>query len=571
MKKSVFLLIALCAVQFSQLANAQLPPDSVVDVWFTSPQQIREFREHLDIWGADLSKGSMVVYLPDGDTSLLAASALRWQVNSRRSQKFIDDRQLERSGGNGIDGFSCYRTVEETFLDLSQLAADNPDLAEWVDIGDSWQKTNASQGFDINAMIITNENSGVTDKTRFMVMAAMHAREYATAELVSRFAEMLVNGYDIDPDITWLLDYTEIHIVPQVNPDGRIIAEQPESRFKRKNDDTEECAAGSILEQGVDLNRNNLVFFGGGASSGNECSDLYRGPSAVSEPETQAIQQYLDSIFPDQRDAAPDDFITPVAADSTGLFISVHSFSELILYPWEGIGGNSGNHSALRSLARKLAFFNRQLFDLSEQYVACQDCLGAASGTTPDYAYGELGVAAVTYELGRNFHEDCSSFEDVIAPDNLNSLLFAAKAARRPYLEPQGPEITDIVIEDAVVAINQPVLVTALASDTRRQHTDNDPDNENVFEPVDAIASAIWTLNTPEFSGGLVSSVAASDGSFDSDTENLSFTVPTTGLPIGRYQVFITASDTSGQQGVPSSVFFTVSDDEAFFIDGFEE
>ena len=54
--------------------------------------------------------------------------------------------------------------------------------------------------------------------------SAIHAREYTTAELTTRFAEHLVNNYNVDADITWLLDHFELHLVPQANPDGRKIA-----------------------------------------------------------------------------------------------------------------------------------------------------------------------------------------------------------------------------------------------------------------------------------------------------------------------------------------------------------
>ncbi|MEZ4615683.1 MAG: hypothetical protein R2867_09240 [Caldilineaceae bacterium] len=43
----------------------------------------------------------------------------------------------------GIPGFPCYRTVEETYADLQDLATSHPTLARWVDIGDSWDKSTA--------------------------------------------------------------------------------------------------------------------------------------------------------------------------------------------------------------------------------------------------------------------------------------------------------------------------------------------------------------------------------------------------------------------------------------------
>jgi carboxypeptidase T len=54
-------------------------------------------------------------------------------------------------------------------------------------------------------MVVTNENIA-GPKPRFFLMGAIHAREYATAELAIRFAEQLVEGYGTDPEATWLLD-----------------------------------------------------------------------------------------------------------------------------------------------------------------------------------------------------------------------------------------------------------------------------------------------------------------------------------------------------------------------------
>ena len=39
-----------------------------------------------------------------------------------------------------IPNFTCYRTVEETYASLANIAQGSPQLAEWLDIGDSWQK-----------------------------------------------------------------------------------------------------------------------------------------------------------------------------------------------------------------------------------------------------------------------------------------------------------------------------------------------------------------------------------------------------------------------------------------------
>jgi len=69
-------------------------------------------------------------------------------------------------------------------------------------------------------MKITNQAIQI-DKPKLFIIASIHAREYTPAELALRYAEYLLNNYGLDADVTWVIDYHEIHIMFQANPDGR--------------------------------------------------------------------------------------------------------------------------------------------------------------------------------------------------------------------------------------------------------------------------------------------------------------------------------------------------------------
>ncbi len=200
--------------------------------------------------------------------------------------------------------------------------AARPDLAALVDIGDSWEKATpgGAPGYDLLVLVLTNQ-AIPGPKPRFFLHGAIHAREYTTVELGLRFAEELVAGYGTDADATWLLDEHEIHLLIQANPDGRKQAEAGLSW--RKNTNGDYCGPTSN-SRGADLNRNLEVKWGC-------CDDTYRGAAPASEPETMAIQAYMRTIFPDQRGPLPSD---PAPADATGLYIDLHSYSELVLWPW---------------------------------------------------------------------------------------------------------------------------------------------------------------------------------------------------------------------------------------------
>jgi hypothetical protein len=236
---------------------------------------------------------------------------------------------------------------------LAALAAANPGLAEWTDIGDSWDKVTGGgpAGYDIFVLRLTNE-SIPGDKPTFFLMAEIHARELVTAETAARLAEYLLANYGVDPDITWLLDYYKIYIVPMTNPDGRKMAETGDWWLKNTDSDDGCTNPGSW---GTDLNRNHSFKWNMGGSSGAPCDEVYHGPSAGSEPEVQAIQNFVLTIFPDQRGPGDSD---PAPVDTTGLFITLHSYSQLVLWPWGWTSADSPNHTQLQTLGRKMAYFN---------------------------------------------------------------------------------------------------------------------------------------------------------------------------------------------------------------------
>ncbi|GAB4201999.1 MAG: hypothetical protein Tsb002_38710 [Wenzhouxiangellaceae bacterium] len=551
------LLIAVTSPVYSGVQPSTHADQLVVEVWLQAPSQLQTLREYYDVWARNHHSGGWWVRLPASELSRLESLNIAYAIDHRRTAELQTAWPRTAAGAETIGGFPCYRTVERTLADMATLAATHPELAELRDIGDSWRKTVAQGGDDILALVLSNrELAG--PKPALVIAAAIHAREYATAELAMRFAEDLLNGYGVDADATWLLDEYAIHIVPQLNPDGRAVAEQSDTRFKRKNDDAGFCS-GDVLGRGIDLNRNSTVLWGGGGTSTSQCSDIYRGPTPASEPETLAIENYLSTVFTDQRPGAADNLTIPAADASEGLFISLHSFSELVLFPWEGVSDNSGNHSGLRTLARKLAFYNG--------YFACQDCLGVAAGTTVDYAYGEFGVAAYTFEIGTSFFQSCASFNASVLPDNLAALRYAAKAARRPYQQGATPEAVELSLSAASVDQGVAVELGAQISDARRR-TQSD-DGGEPGDNIHPVSGAYYTIDIPEWRGATLIPMQPQDGLFDSVTETVTASIDTAALTVGRHRLFVYGEDSDGI-GVPSAIFLEVLNNEQLFADGFE-
>lgn len=251
----------------------------------------------------------------------------------------------------------------------------------------------------------------------------------------------------------------------------------------------------------------------------------------------------MSSIFADQRgpldtDAAP--------ATTTGLMISLHSYSPLVLYPWGWSANAAPNLAQLRTLGRKFGFHNN--------YPVCQAplCLYAASGTSDDWAYGTLGIAGYTFEMGTQFFQDCASFEATIAPDNLAALRTAFKHARRPYQTPSGPDAVTVTVSASPVTAGTVVTLTASVDDTR--YDSNGYGNE----PSQAIAAARYSIGAASWSGAPLTAMTATDGVFDATVEGVTTNIDTTGWAPGRYLIMVEGQDAASNWGAPTGVFLDV-------------
>ncbi len=459
-------------------------------------------------------------------------------------------------GIESISGYSCYRTVEETYATMDALAAAHPNLARVVDIGPSWLRTrNPGAGYRMRVLRLNNSGTDafIPNKPNMVVFGSIHAREYTPAEVLTRFGEWLVTGYGIDSQATWLLDNFRFHLVLQANPDGRKKAEAGLSWRKNVDNLNGTCSANAY---GVDLNRNFPFRWNSasGGSSGNPCLGNYRGPVRASEPETAGMLRYVAGIpdsagvyrggvLPDRRGDAT---ISPAPSDYGGMFIDLHSYARMVLWPWSHTSTAPPNAVPLRTLGRRLAWFNGYS---PRQWTG----LYVADGTTTDTVYGLLGAPSYTMEMGVGFFESCSTFQGSTLPQNLNALKYAARNLWSPYNYPSGPDTTSIGISPARVNSGTPVVVTSRFDDSRFNQSQGS-------EAVHRIASGRAYLNQRPWSPGATGfAMLPTDGAFNSGAETARATLSTSGLRIGRHIVFVRGTDSSNRAGTADAVLFTVA------------
>jgi carboxypeptidase T len=550
--------------QTQQDIQAELAAENIYNVYIPNRAMARKaaITFHHALLESNYDAGYLVMELDAQDLSRLQSFGFR----IARADQFIAKRReflaqmnqaavrrqqqeglasTEPIGVQSIPNYSCYETVEETYAAAQGFTTSYPTLATWIDAGNSWEKSVSLGGYDIYVLKLTNQNVA-GPKPKLFVNSAIHAREYTTAPLNLAFARWLLEGYGVNADATWILDHHEIHLMLHTNPDGRKKAETGLSW--RKNTNQNYCGPTSNT-RGADLNRNFTSSWnstGGQGSSGNQCDLTYRGPSAGSEPETQAIEAYVRSLWPDLRGPAKTD---AAPADTSGIHIDVHSYSQLVLWPWGDTNTPAPNGIALQTLGRKFAFFNNYT---PQQSIG----LYPTDGTSDAVSYGELGVAAFTFELGTSFFQSCTDYNNTIKPNNLNALIYAAKVVRTPYLTPAGPDVTAVALSGTASSSGVPagtaVTLSASASDARYN-------NSNGVEPTQSIAAAEYYIGLPPWQSGAVArAMTATDGTFNATTEGVTATLDTTGLANGKHLVFLRSRDASGNWGAVTATYLVI-------------
>lgn len=542
--KATIIAGAIACALVGQAAQAKSEAREVLRVHTTERAAIQRLASRYGHLIVSPEKGIVVLDAPAWERDRLRAEGFDLEVDEMATEALQNQPAMLPGQKAGIPGYTCYRTVTETYARMDQLAAQHPDLATIIDIGDSWEKSalGGSNGADMRLLKLTNPAiSG--PKPILYVMTAIHAREYTTAELNLRFAEYMLDHYGSDADATWVLDHHEVHLLIQSNPDGRRKAETGLSW--RKNTNQGYCGTTSNL-RGADLNRNWPFKWGqvAGGSSGNACDETYRGSSAASEPETTATLDYVRSLFADRRGPGDTD---PAPLDTSGIFLDIHSFSPSVLWPWGWTENAAPNATGLEHLARRFAWFNG--------YDAYQSVgLYATDGTTDDTVYGELGVPAYTFELGTAFFQSCASFESTIYPDNLQALLYAARVVRAPYQLPMGPEARQVVTSPDMPVAGDSITVKAVVDDSRSSTYQGGVGSQNI------IAANAYVGTPPWQAGATPVAMQASDGAFNSNAESVQTSLSSASIPPGKTLVYVQGQDASGAVGAISAGFVQIFD-----------
>ncbi|KAM9377619.1 carboxypeptidase A1-like isoform 2-T2 [Pholidichthys leucotaenia] len=263
--------------------------------------------------------------------------------------------------------YSRYHTLEEIYSFQDMLVAENPRLVSKIRIGISYE------GRPLNVLKFS---TGGTNRPAIWIDTGIHSREWVTQASGTWFAKKIVTDFGRNSTLTAILNEMDIFLEIVTNPDGFRYTHTNYRLWRktRKPNPGNRCV-------GVDPNRNWNVNFGGAGSSRNPCSDTYAGPRAHSESEVRSIA----------------DFVT--AHRNFKAFISIHSYSQLLMYPYGYTRTPVRDQAELGRLARNAVRDLGSLYGTRYNYGSIINVIYQASGGSIDWAYNQGIKLSFTFEL----------------------------------------------------------------------------------------------------------------------------------------------------------------------------
>ena len=363
--------------------------------------------------------GGIILYVNEDEFKSIVESGLRYDVliddwlsyynyfpKLTEAEKEIvksDSKQKYNVSGFDFGSMGGYYTYDEISSNLDSMYAQYPNLiTQKFSIGTTWE------GRDIWAVRISDNPNISEDEPTVGFDALVHAREPQSMATLMYFMWYLLENYGTDPQVTYLVDNREIYCVPCFNADGYEYNHQTNPngggmwRKNRRN------SGGG--DYGVDLNRNFSYKWGYDniGSSGTPSSETYRGPSAFSEPESQAIRDFA-------------------ILNHYGTHFNMHTYGDDILYPWGYIDAETPDSLTYREFAADLSIYNGYAFGTGYQLLGYP-----SNGAIRDWMYGEQTeknkIYSYTIEIGPSFWPSQSQIFPV-AQQNIGTMMYQSFVA----------------------------------------------------------------------------------------------------------------------------------------------
>ncbi|XP_029161889.1 LOW QUALITY PROTEIN: zinc carboxypeptidase-like [Nylanderia fulva] len=292
---------------------------------------------------------------------IMGQLGIPYQVHIEDIQTLIDETTpLTRS--KSFD-FTSYHTLDEIYKNLDDLTAQYANKVQTIVGGKTYE------GREIKGVKVSfkKNNPGI------FIEGGIHAREWITPATTMYILHQLLASND--SDVRALAESHDWYIFPSFNPDGYVYTHTTNRLWRKTRKPYGIC-------YGSDPNRNWDYRWNTGGASSNPCSETHAGSAPFSDIETKSMSEYLKSID-----------------DKFYAYISLHSYSQLLMFPYGHTTDHLENYDELYAIGSKSIEALKQRYGTEYVTGNIAETIYVATGSTVDYIKGVHKKVSYTYEL----------------------------------------------------------------------------------------------------------------------------------------------------------------------------
>jgi len=335
-------------------------------------ENLQETSKFYDFWSEVRANRAVdIMVTPGMDKQLeseLEQMGIQWSVMIKDVQENINQEKVSKQRHQEPNTkhamtWDEYHSLDDIYTYFDYLET-TFDFVSTEVIGQSYE------GRDLRVVKVCKGGCG--NKKAVWIDGGIHAREWVSPAALTWMLKEVVENDAAHADLTETLDW---YFLASHNPDGYAYTRDHNRMWRKTRSDN----GGIFGCKGADANRNYGFHWNEGGSSNDKCSDTYHGPEAWSEIETVHVSNYIlqrkgDWIF----------------------YNSIHSYSQLVLLPWGFTNDLPDDYQELKTLADKGADALKAVHGKTYE-VGCIPCmLYIASGSSTDWAHGEVGIFFTT-------------------------------------------------------------------------------------------------------------------------------------------------------------------------------
>uniref|UniRef100_A0A3Q1EQQ4 Carboxypeptidase B n=1 Tax=Acanthochromis polyacanthus TaxID=80966 RepID=A0A3Q1EQQ4_9TELE len=300
--------------------------------------------------------------------TMLQQSEMEHEVLIEDVQGAVDG-QADTRPSPRAHSYTKYNTWSVIESWINSIASSSANLVSTQSIGRTYE------GRTMTLLKLGKKTS--SQKPAIFLDCGIHAREWISPAFCQWFVNEALTTYGSDAQMTSLLDQMDVFVLPLFNVDGYHYT-HTSNRMWRK---TRSRNSGSSCV-GTDPNRNFDAGWCTVGASRNPCSETYCGASPESEIEVKNVANFIRQN-----------------KSVIKAYLTIHSYSQLLLFPYSYTYNLSAHHNELMSIAEGASSALRSLYGTRYTSGPGAATIYLAAGGSDDWSY-DLGVKySFTFEL----------------------------------------------------------------------------------------------------------------------------------------------------------------------------